>query len=271
MATIQADPDLYQVSQNSVACIAEVPAVVLAGGKAKPELQAVIGVTVRALAVVNGKPLLNYIVDALVGTKSVGDITVVGDVPVSPSYTQLADGGDIVTNIFAGLDRNQGAEYVLVTTSDLPYITAETVSSFVADAIDLSEKSGAQIIYPIVPVATCYAQYPGIKRTARKFKEGAFTGGNMMLLRPAFMQAQRQSISDAYAARKSPARLAAMLGYGTLLRLVLSQTINSNFLSVSQLESKASAFLGGAVRSLVCSNADIATDLDKPEDFVALR
>ena len=247
------------------------PAVVLAGGKAKPELEAVIGVPVRAMAVVNGKTLLSHIVDALRSASLPGEITVVGDVPDSDAYKRVGDGGDFVTNIFTGLARYENAAYVLVSTSDLPYITCATVDLFLDGAIHMAEETGANMVYPIVEVASCYAQFPGIKRTARKLKEGSFTGGNMMLLRPAFMMQQRHRIADAYAARKSPAKLASMLGYGTLLRLILSQTISSSLLSVSMLEERASAMLGGSVKSLVFPNADIATDLDKPEDFVAAR
>lgn len=245
------------------------PAVVLAGGTAKPRVEAVIGVRVRAMAVVNGKTLLSHVVDALSGVSGVGEITVVGNVPESGAYVQVNDGGDFVTNIFAGLERCKGAAYALVSTSDLPYVTANSIDAFLCGAIDLAESSGANIIYPIVGVETCYTQFPGVKRTARKLKEGKFTGGNMVLLRPAFMMKHRDKIAKAHEARKSPARLAAMLGIGTLIRLVLSQSISPRLLSVSMLEEKASSLLGGSVRALICPHADIATDLDKPEDFIA--
>ena len=82
---------------------------------------------------------------------------------------------------------------------------------------------------------------------------------------------QKQRIADAYAARKSPAQLAAMLGYGTLVRLLLSQTISPGLLTVSLLEKRASSMLGGEVRSYVTPYAEIATDLDKPSDFTAVK
>jgi hypothetical protein len=134
----------------------------------------------------------------------------------------------------------------------------------------LAQQSGANIIYPIVAVSDCYARYPGIKRTARRLKEGDYTGGNLVLLRPQFMLQQRERIAGAYAARKSPARLAAMLGIGTLVRLLLSQTLSPKLLSVATLEERAGRLLGGSVRALVSAYPEIATDLDKPSDFAAL-
>jgi molybdopterin-guanine dinucleotide biosynthesis protein A len=265
--TTATDPQLYKTAAKPTER-RETPAVVLAGGTAKPELEAVIGVKIRALAEVNGKTLLGHVVDSLDGVLGIGEITVVGDVPESSLYKQVPDGGDIVTNIYAGLERYRNATYVLVSTSDLPYITAPPVASFLEEAIRLAEESRANIIYPIVEVAACYAKFPGIKRTARKFKEGAFTGGNMVLLRPEFMERQHQVIATAYAARKSTAKLAAMFGLGTLIRLVLSQTISPALLSVALLEERASSMLGGKVKALVCPHPEIATDFDKPSNFL---
>ncbi len=255
---------------NTISGNPGVPVVILAGGKAKPELKAVIGVDVRALAVVFGKTLLDHVVDGLSAAPGVGEMVVVGNVPASDRYAVIPDGGDFVTNIIAGVEKFKSAEYVVVCTSDLPYLNGESVQAFVDEAIKLAQQSGGQMIYPIVEVAECYKRFPGIKRTARKLKEGAYTGGNLMLIRPEFVLSQRQRIADAYDARKSPARIAAMLGYGTLVRLILSQTISPSLLTVSLLEQRASSMLGGAVRALVTPYPEIATDLDKPSDFTAL-
>ena len=138
---------------NKTIPVSSVPVVILAGGKAKPELEAVIGTSVRALAVVFGKTLLDHILDAAKSAAYVGPITVVGNVPASPCYQSIPDGGDFVTNILAGVETCKNEKYVLVTTSDLPYITEFTVQSFLTEAIALADATGAQMIYPIVEVA----------------------------------------------------------------------------------------------------------------------
>jgi GTP:adenosylcobinamide-phosphate guanylyltransferase len=265
------------------------PCVILAGGQAKPDLQALIGQTNRALAVVRGKSLLRHVVDAVraaqpgtehapsaVGVGAVqpgttSEITVIGDLPDSPDYARLPDSGDFVTNLFAGLTAYGKAPLVLIATADLPFLTAPTVAAFVGQATDLASESGAGVIYPVVPVAACYARFPGIRRTALRLREGEYTGGNLALVRPEFLLTHRDRIAAAFAARKSPFRLAVMLGFGTLGRLVASQKLAPRLLSIPFLEARVSRLLGGPARALICDLPELATDLDRPADFAAVE
>lgn len=248
-----------------------VPCVILAGGKAKPELQAVIGQTNRALAVVNGKSLLGHVVDAVRGADPRSSITVVGDVPDSDEYQALPDRDDFVENVLSGIGVYADAPLVLISTSDLPFLTPAVVADFVAKGEALATASGAGAIYPVVPVQSCYARFPGIRRTAIRLQEGEVTGGNLMLIRPAFLLSQKQRLAEVYAARKQPAQLARMLGFGTLLRLLLSQKISPRFLTIAQLEAAASRLMRGTARALLIDHAELATDLDRPSDFAAVQ
>jgi hypothetical protein len=248
-----------------------IPCVVLAGGRAKPELQAATGQVNRALVVVLGKTLLAHVVDALKASAAVGPITVVGDVPESADYARLPDGGGFVENLFAGIGAHAEAPFVLIATSDLPFLTGPVVTGFVRGAVGKAEESGAGFVWPVVPVEACYRRFPGVKRTSLRLREGAYTGGNLALTRPAFALQQQRRIAEAYAARKSPARLATMLGAGTLLRLALSQLLAPVLLTVPYLEARVSALLGGPVRALLSDAPELATDLDRLSDFEALH
>jgi hypothetical protein len=248
-----------------------VPAVILAGGKAKPELQAVTGQTNRALVVVQGKTLLRHVMEALRTASPVGPITVVGDVPDSADYARLPDGGGFVENLFAGVGAHADAPFVLVSSSDLPFLTGEAVTDFVDGAAARAQREpDLGFVYPIIPVAACYARFPGVRRTSLRLREGVFTGGNLMLVRPKFALAQRQTVAAAYAARKSPLRLAWMIGLGTLGRLILSQKLAPGLLTLPLLEARVSRLLGCPARALICNHPEIATDLDRPADFAAV-
>lgn len=244
----------------------KVPAVVLAGGKAKPEIEAATGQTNRALIPVNGVTMLSRVVRALRESASVDSITVVGDVPDSSDYVRLPDGGGFVENVFAGVDSRAGAGHVLVSTSDVPFLTSESVDDLVRRGIALE----ADVVYPIVPVADCYARYPGIKRTAARLREGEFTGGNLMLVRAMFMREQRDRLALAYALRKSPVRLAFMLGIGTILRFAAARLISPRLLALHHAEAAGSRFIGGTARALISPYPELATDIDSVEDLVAI-
>lgn len=247
-----------------------VPAVILAGGKAKPDLLAATGLSNRALIVVNGKTLLRRAVDALHEADPGNPITVVGDVPECEDYKRLSDTGDFVGNLFAGVSCYADSPSVLVATSDLPFLDGATVQEFVRGALGHAKEANAAIVYPIVPVAACYQRFPGVKRTSLKLREGEFTGGNLMLARPGLLLAHRARIAEAYAARKAPVRLAVMLGFGTLLRLLFSQKVTPNALALSYLEARVSRLLGCPARALICDRPEIATDLDRLSDFEAI-
>ncbi len=251
-----------------------VPTVILAGGKAKPELAALIGQSNRALAVVNGKTLLQHVLDAIgaagPGATPLGPITVVGDMPTSALYSCLPDRGDFVSNILSGLETHSASPYVLISTCDLPFLTGDAVAAFVREASALAERTNASLIWPVVPVNICYSRFPGIKRTALRLRDGEYTGGNLALVRPQFLLAHSQRIAAAYAARKSPVKLARMLGLGTLARVVASQKVTPQLLSIAFLETRVSRLLGGPCRALPCDSPEIATDLDRPSDFEAI-
>jgi len=246
-----------------------IPRVVLAGGRAAPELAAEIKHSVRAMAVFQGRRLLDIVVEALARADPSAPILVVGDVPDDPAYARIPDQGDFVRNVLAGISPNSDVEWLLITSADLPFLTGQTITEFVRAALTLAATTQADIIYPIVPVSECYARYPGIKRTAIKLSEGEFTGGNMMLARPAFLLHNRRLLGRTYEARKNPFRLATMLGIETVVRLALSQTVAPGFLKLALLETRVGSLVGGTVAALLCQDPELATDLDRPSDFAA--
>src|SRR5258706_2191159 len=175
-----------------------VPAVILAGGIAKPDFVAKTGHINRALVVINGRTMLDRVVGALREAPSVGAITVVGNLPASGGFTSVKDHGGFVENIFAGVESSAPSSYILIATVDIPFITGEAIQ----DLVERGAALGADIVYPIVAVAECYKRFPGIKRTAVKLREGEFTGGNLVLARPEFLRKHRAHITQVYAARK---------------------------------------------------------------------
>ena len=90
-----------------------IPRVVLAGGRASPELAAEINHTVRAMAQFQGRSLLEIVVSALGDADPAAPISVVGDVPEHDAYTRLTDEGDFVNNVLAGVGAYPDAHWLL--------------------------------------------------------------------------------------------------------------------------------------------------------------
>ena len=245
--------------------------VVLAGGKNKTEMLELSGVSSRALTPLGTRTMLDYVTKALRHSPTVGQIYVVGEVPPSDNYTQISGGTTLIENLLAGLQAAQKSghsERILVSTSDIPFLTPESVEDFVRQGL----ASGADLCCSYVSLDRCLEQYPEMKRTAIKLREGRFTLGNLMLVNPAPLLAHPEIIEAAYAARKSPVQVAKLLGPGLLGRLLLAQTISPSLLTIRMLELAAGRLLGGIPAAAIRSSyAEIGTDIDKPGDVAIAR
>ena len=225
----------------------------------------------RALIPLQNRPMLDYVVDAL--TKGMaqaaqsGELLIAGDNIPLPSHARAVPGGanltDTLLNGVAAL-RN-GETRLLVATADIPFLTPASVADFLhqADACN-----SAQFIYPLVSADLCRAQYPQMRRTTLRIAEGEFTGGNLVLLDPAFLRANENLLRDAYSRRKSVVALANLLGVPFFLRLALSR-IAPALLTIPHVEAAVGRALGGAkARAVISRFPELAADLDRPEDIL---
>ncbi len=242
-------------------------AVVLAGGRNSEAMRAATGVDNRALARLGGRTMLAYVVEALQAARGIGRVFVVGEVPPGEGYQVLAPGETLLDNLLAGLSAAGQERHFLAVTSDIPFLTPEAVDDFTARAA----ATGADFCYPIIPLAVCREQYPQMRRTSLKVREGVFTGGNLLLLDPGVVREHQGEILGAYAARKRPLRLARMLGLALTLRTLLGQTVSPRFVSIPDLEAGVSRLLGCRAAAVVTQYAEIGTDVDSPEDVAAAR
>lgn len=186
----------------------------------------------------------------------------------SNGATQITGGVTLIETIMNGVAALRDDETcLLIATADTPFLTVAAV----ADVLRQSLAANADFVYPIVPVALCRERYPTLPRTALKTADGVFTGGNLTLVNPRVLRERQSLIESAYSKRKSVAAIAALLGAPTLLRLALSPLV-PQLLPVSYLESAISKALGGATaRAVVSQFPEIATDVDKPDDYRAVR
>lgn len=170
---------------------------------------------------------------------------------------------DTLLNGVAALRREETR--LLVVTADIPFLTPEALVDLLHSAPD------ADFVYTIIPASLCREAFPDMRRTTLKIAEGEFTGGNVVLLNPAFLRTSEAAVRKSYALRKNVPGLAALLGPGTILRLLASR-LSPALLSLPQLEAAVSRLLGGArARALISRFPGIGADVDHPEDVALVR
>ncbi|MEX2540397.1 MAG: NTP transferase domain-containing protein [Trueperaceae bacterium] len=239
----------------------KITAVVLAGGDQGDRLASAAGVATKALVPIEGRPMAWYVLRALEASRSVSETIFVGPgsdglgggrlraVPAGQRFAQ-----SLALGLGAALAVTPDTP-MLVTTADVPWLSPEAVDRFVTAAGE------AELAYPIVPERAALADFPTHRRTFVRLKQGRFTGGNLMLLKPQLVGPLLELIDRLYLSRKNPVALAGLMGPGTLLALMFGRA------DLNRLERLASERLGGSVRAVVTDDACLAADVDRGDQL----
>ena len=242
-------------------------AIILAGGENNKHLNRYTAQSYEAMIDIAGKPMVEFVAEALAASSHVARIFVAGPAEhlrkcSFPDNTVILQGGrTIMETISLGMKALGHENITLVVTADIPLLTPSAIDDFVSQCALLQ----ADVYYPVIAQCDHERRFPGNKRTYVRLKEGTFTGGNIFLVNPRIIPQCMQVAERITAQRKNPVRLCSILGWTFLVRFALGM------LKLSQIEARASDILGikGAV---ICSpHAELGIDVDKPSDLDLVR
>lgn len=216
----------------------------------------------EALVPVAGRPMIEYVMDALDGARGVQRVAVVAPGALEPLVTGrgavYAEAGDTLTeNLRRGLRAVPSAGELLFVTGDTPMLTAEVIDEF----LRLCRRAGGDFFYPIVAREVYEQKYPGSRRTFARLRDGTFTGGNMFLVHREAVEPALALVERLFAVRKSPIGLARVIGFGFLMRLLMGR------LTLERLEKRVSELVASRGRAMVVPFPEVALDVDGPEDL----
>jgi len=242
---------------------ARVPAVVLAGGRPEPGMTG--GSLPKAFAPLAGRLMVEFVLAALRGSPQVGRIILVGPRALPASVAAVVDApvverGSLLENLAAGFVGLDPTAPVLAVAADLPLLTPAAIGAFVDAAFFMD----AELTYAVVPRADVERAYPDVRKTFVRLRDGVFTGGSAFLITPLAFARARPGIERAIAARKSPWRLAGLFGTSTLIGLATGR------LRIAALEARVERIAGIRARAVICRNAEIGIDVDRPEDLAMM-
>ncbi len=242
-----------------------VDVLLLAGSPNDGQLQNCSPATQEALIELNGQIMLNYVWKALKAVSELGKIVIIGSEDLKPflppDAVLVENGADLLQSARNGLAEVSDSQEVLVATSDIPLITPEAIQDF----LQLCRQKEADLFYSAVRQETILAKYPQSKRTFVKLKDGVFTGGNLILLRPASLEKCWHIGGKLLEARKNPLALGNIIGKGFLIKLMLGRV------SLSEAEKKVSEVLQVKGTVIISSYPEIGVDVDKPEDLAMVE
>ena len=246
--------------------------VIMAGGLPEPgePLYEMTQGKSKVLLDMNGRTMLERVVDALQAAQSIGEIVVVGlgsDLGMTfqkPVY-HVTDHGSLLKNALAGIAKmrelHPETNLVLLCSADIPTITPEIVDDFIEKCAPFDKG----MVYNFVDKATLEARFPHSNRTYVKLKDALIAGGDMTLIQADLSDTNRHIWEALTNARKHAWQLARVVGFRFLFKFLLRQ------LSLSYIEDAAYRITGRPCQVMLNPHAEIAMDADKPEQVELLR
>jgi len=242
-------------------------ALILAGTKEKGLLEIAEKVENKALIMINGRPMIEYIVDVLNNSENIDQILVVGPKKELHPYISkkvkeiLNPGNTIIENMEIGLNYFNSVDNLLLITSDIPLITPEAIDEF----LEICTKRKAFIGYPIITKENIVKKYPDTVRTYIKMKEGIFCGGNIVFFKPDVFFQNKGLINELFENRKSTWKYAKILGLKFILKFLFKT------LTMEEIEKRLTDIIGYNSIAVMVSYPEIMIDLDKPSDLKLIR
>jgi GTP:adenosylcobinamide-phosphate guanylyltransferase len=241
-----------------------IDAVVLAGGVDRGDIAAELGVVHRPLLEVGGQPIVRRVLAALRGAAEIGKVALVAPPPVQAAASEEAMDARVVAsdsyvdNMALGVEATSpGSDHLLVITGDLPLITPTAIDDFVRQSL----ASRAVLCYAIIPKESSEQQFPGGRRTYVRLREGTFTGGNAIVVTREFVELHRHLLDRLFAVRKSPFKMASLLGARFVAALLTHR------LTLPHIEARAGAILGAPAAAIISTYAELGFDVDKLDDL----
>lgn len=250
----------------------ELNAIVTAGGIPQPEdpLYEYSNGDSKSLIGIGGKPMIQWVLDALGESQHVKNVIVVGLTPKSGLTCSkplhfLGNQGKMLANIRIGAQKarelDKKIKHVLVVSSDIPAITGRMVDWVVETSLETDD----DIYYNVIPREVMEERFPGSKRTYTHLKDMDVCGGDLSIGRISVILDDEAIWSEIIAHRKNPLRQAAIIGFGTFFLLLLRK------LSLDDAIERITRRLNLTGRALVCPYAEIGMDVDKPVQLELMR
>lgn len=242
-----------------------IDAVVLAGRENTGKLASGSSERLEANIDIAGKPMVTYILESLAAVPRIGRVLLIGPEDGLSQYEDdrvklIPPAESLFENTKIGL-QDAATEFVLLCASDIPLVTPEIIE----DLLDKCIASGADFCYPVSNKVDCDAAFPGVQRTYLTFRDGTFTGGNVFFVRKDVVERAWPLVEKMIAYRKKPLKMANVLGFGLLLRLLLKRA------TVAQFENRVSEILSLKPKAILNARPEIGVDVDKPSDLELCR
>jgi len=225
----------------------------------------------KALLDINGKPMIQWVINALDQADTINNIIVVGcqeqenELTCSRPITFLPIKKNILKTVQSGGEAlqkiNPNAEYVVLSSCDIPGASPQSIEW----VVNATRESEHDVYYNAITRETMEKRYPTSGRTFTKLKGLEVCGGDLTVVKTSLLSTDKEIFERFFAARKNPFKVASIVGYSTLFLLL------TRLLTLENGVARISQRVGINARVLLCPYPEIGMDIDKPYHLEMLR
>jgi hypothetical protein len=247
-------------------------AIVTAGGIPQPEdpLYAYSKGDSKALIDVAGKPMVQWVLDALNDAREVNEIIMIGLSSRSGLICKkpvhfLSNQGRMLANIVAGVNKalelDPKTEYVVLVSSDIPTLKGNMVDWLIKTCMATKH----ELYYGVCPQDVMEGRFPGSKRTYTHLKDVDVCGADINITHVRMATEHLDLWEQLIGNRKSPMRQASLVGISTFWKLLTRSA------TLDELVEHVCERLGIDGHAIVWEHAEPCMDIDKPHQLELLR
>ncbi len=246
-------------------------AVVLAADRLTPDPVAIAGnASCKVMVPVAGKPMVMRVLDTLAHAEDVETVILCGPpkaiLEKEPDLRERIGSGGIrwvpnhqtpSTSAYSVLQSLPPNVPVLLTTGDHAMLSVQMVDHFCREA----RRSRCDVVAGFVSYEMVTATYPGMRRTATRFKDGGFCGCNLY----GFMTPEGRIAADIWRQvendRKTPWKMLNRLGWRVAVKYLLGR------LSLSDGLDHISKRMGIRAGAILMPYPEASVDVDTVDDW----
>ena len=228
------------------------------------------GVTCKSFAPIGGRPMVHRVLDALADARHVGPRVLCGPsqslIEHEPELRAQLETGEVKwidshstpsLSTYKALQAFPDNKPVLVTTADHALLTPQIVDYF----CDKARRLPCDVAVGLTAYDGVMAAYPETRRTAIKFKDGAYCGCNLFGFLTPHSNRAAQFWRQIEQERKKPLRMMQILGWWTIVQYLMGR------ISLNGGLEKLSNKMQISVRAVLLPFPQAAIDVDTVDDW----
>ena len=224
----------------------------------------------KAMLDVAGKPMIQWVLDALCDAEKIRNIVVIGlpedsGLKCRKLAAFLPNQGGMLNNVRMGvrklLDLHPDNRHVMIVSSDVPSVKPEMIDWIVATCMQTDD----DIYYSVIRKEVMEERFPSSNRSYTHLKDMDVCGGDINVIRSTLAESEEDIWDHLIGARKNVLKQAAIIGFDTLFLLLLRR------ITIDDAVKKVAKRLNITGRAIICPFAEVGMDIDKPHQLELLR